>query len=177
MRDLSSQYYLTEADIGANRATVSLQQLSNLNPYVAVEVSTEPLTTEALAGFNVLVITEYDSQEELLQIADYCHANNIALILAQTNGLFGRVFCDFGDEFVVLDPNGEQPLSAMIASITKEAQATVTCLDEHRHGFNDGDHVRFNEVLGMTEINNLEPVKISVTGPYTFRIDLDTTGE
>jgi len=174
--DLSSQYYLTEADVGANRATVSLQQLSNLNPYVAVEVSTEPLTTESLSGFNVLVITEYESLEELLQIADYCHTNNISLILAQTNGLFGRVFCDFGEEFVVLDSNGEQPLSAMIASVTKEAQATVTCLDEHRHGFNDGDHVRFNEVSGMTEINNLDPVKISVTGPYTFRINLDTTG-
>ncbi|CAG7836363.1 unnamed protein product [Allacma fusca] len=175
-RDLSSQYYLTEADIGSNRATISLNHLSNLNPYVTVEVNTDPLTTDEISKYNVLVLTEYESSDQLLDLADFCHSNNIALILAQTTGLFGRIFCDFGEEFIVLDSNGEQPLSALVASITSETQATVTCLDEHRHGFNDGDYVRFSEVTGMTAINGLDPVKITVTGPYTFRLDLDTTG-
>lgn len=173
--DLSSQYYLTEKDIGSNRATVSLTHLCNLNPYVTVDVCTEALSTEEVAKYNVVVLTEYESYDDLLNLSDYCHSNNILLILAQTNGLFGRIFCDFGDEFIVYDNNGEQPLSALVASISKEVEAVVTCLDEHRHGFEDGDYVRFNEVLGMTEINSVEPVKITVTGPYTFRIALDTT--
>lgn len=50
----------------------------------------------------------------------------------------------------------------------------VTCLDETRHGLEDGDYVSFTEVKGMTELNQSEPREISVKGPYTFTIG-DTT--
>jgi ubiquitin-activating enzyme E1 len=50
----------------------------------------------------------------------------------------------------------------------------VTCLDETRHGLEDGDFVTFTEIQGMTELNGCEPMKITVKGPYTFEIG-DTT--
>lgn len=62
----------------------------------------------------------------------------------------------------------------MIASVTKDEQGIVTCLDETRHGMEDGDYVTFSEVQGMTELNACEPRKIKVLGPYTFSIG-DTT--
>jgi len=46
----------------------------------------------------------------------------------------------------------------------------VTCLDETRHGLEDGDFVTFSEVQGMTELNGCEPRKVTVKGPYTFSI-------
>lgn len=46
----------------------------------------------------------------------------------------------------------------------------VACLDETRHGLEDGDFVTFSEVQGMTELNGCEPRKITVKGPYTFAI-------
>jgi ubiquitin-activating enzyme E1 len=46
----------------------------------------------------------------------------------------------------------------------------VTCLDETRHGLEDGDFATFSEVQGMTELNGCEPRKVSVKGPYTFTI-------
>lgn len=73
-----------------------------------------------------------------------------------------------------MDTNGEQPISNMIASVTKEESSTVTCLDETRHGLEDGDYVTFSEVQGMVELNGCEPRKIKVLGPYTFSIG-DTT--
>jgi hypothetical protein len=51
----------------------------------------------------------------------------------------------------------------------------VTCLDENRHGLEDGDFVTFTEVQGMTELNGCEPRKVQVKGPYTFTIG-DTSG-
>lgn len=83
---------------------------------------------------------------------------------------FSQVFCDFGENFQVLDVNGEQPISTMIASITKDENGIVTCLEETRHGFEDGDYVTFSEVQGMVELNKCEPRKIKVLGPYTFSI-------
>lgn len=46
----------------------------------------------------------------------------------------------------------------------------MTCLDETRHGLEDGDFVTFSEVQGMTELNGCEPRKVTVKGPYTFNI-------
>ncbi len=48
--------------------------------------------------------------------------------------------------------------------------AVVTCLDETRHGLEDGDFVTFSVVQGMVELNGCEPRKVSVKGRYTFSI-------
>jgi len=177
--DLSSQFYLRKADIGKNRAQCSLTHLSELNPYVSVDVCTEALTETLLQNrhVNVLVLTEgCGSIGNLTRISDFCHENGIAFILAETRGVFARIFCDFGPNFVVTDTNGENPVSVMIAGVTKEEKGVVTCLDETRHGLEDGDYVTFSEIQGMTELNGCAPIKIEVTGPYTFKI-CDTRGK
>lgn len=143
--DLSSQFYLSEADIGKNRAEASCEQLSELNRYVPTTSYTGPLTEEFLKKYRVVVLTGA-SWEQQEQVAAITHANNIALIIADTRGLFSQVFCDFGPEFTVLDVTGENPVSAMIADITHEYEAVVTCLDDTRHGLEDGDYVTFSEV-------------------------------
>lgn len=58
---------------------------------------------------------------------------------------------------------------------SQDKEGVVTCLDETRHGLEDGDFVTFAEVQGMTELNGCEPRKITVKGPYTFSIG-DTSG-
>lgn len=168
-KDLSSQYYLTENDEGKNRAEACVEKLSELNSYVKVALHSGSLTEDFLRKFKVIVLTNC-SLEEQHSIGEFAHRNNIALIIADTKGLFGQVFCDFGDGFVVRDVKGEQPLSAMIASISKEKDSVVTCLEETRHGFEDGDYVTFSEVQGMVELNDCEPRKVKVCGPYTFSI-------
>lgn len=173
VRDLSTQFFLTSDDIGTNRATASHQRLAELNTYVPVSASTTPLTEDFLKKFRVVVLTD-STLEEQMQVSSFCHNNNIAMIVAATKGLFGQIFCDFGDEFEVVDTNGESPVSAMIAGVTKEENSVVTCLDESRHGFEDGDYVTFSEVQGMTELNGCKPLKIKVLGPFTFSIG-DTT--
>nr|XP_046220694.1 ubiquitin-like modifier-activating enzyme 1 isoform X1 [Oncorhynchus gorbuscha] len=173
-RDLSSQFYLREEDLGKNRAEVSQTRLAELNSYVPVVAYTEALTDDYLTQFQVVVLTN-SPLEEQQRVGDFCHCNGIKLVIADTRGLFGQLFCDFGEEMLVIDTNGEQPLSAMISMITKDAAGVVTCLDEARHGFENGDSVIFTEVQGMTELNGCQPIEIKTLGPYTFSI-CDTTG-
>uniref|UniRef100_A0A8C9RXZ4 E1 ubiquitin-activating enzyme n=1 Tax=Scleropages formosus TaxID=113540 RepID=A0A8C9RXZ4_SCLFO len=168
-RDLSSQFYLREEDLGRNRAEVSQPRLAELNSYVPVTAYTGALTEEYLTEFQVVILTD-SNLEEQLRLGDLCHSKGIKLIIADTRGLFGQLFCDFGEEMIVYDTNGEQPLSAMISMITKDSQGLVTCLDEARHGFETGDYVTFTEVQGMTELNGCQPIEIKVLGPYTFSI-------
>lgn len=167
--DLSSQFYLTENDIGKNRAEACHKQLSELNMYVPTKAYTGPLDEEFIKKFRAVVLTT-SSLSEQLRIAEITHANDIALIIADTRGIFAQVFCDFGPSFTVVDTNGEPTVSAMIADISSDAEAVITCIDDTRHGMEDGDYVTFSEVKGMTELNGCEPIKIKVLGPYTFSI-------
>lgn len=171
--DLSSQFYLSEESLGKNRALCSCKQLSELNNYVPTTSYTGPLTNEYIRQFSVVVLTEA-SWAEQERVASVCHASKIAFIMADTRGLFSQVFCDFGTDFKVVDVTGENAVSAMIADITHDEEAVVTCLDDTRHGLEDGDYVTFSEVEGMHELNGCEPRKIKVLGPYTFSIG-DTT--
>lgn len=147
--DLSSQFYLSEGTIGQNRAIASCEQLAELNHYVPTTAHTGPLTEDFLRKFSVVVLTGA-SRAEKERIAAFTHSNNIALVIADTRGLFSQVFCDFGPDFKVVDVTGENPVSAMIADITHEYEAVVTCLDDTRHGLEDGDHVTFSEVCNLT---------------------------
>jgi len=173
LEDLSSQFYLSEASVGRNRADASLDALSELNSYVPVKSYTGELTEDFLKQFRVVVLTN-NSLEEQLRVSEVTHANDIALIIADTKGLYAQVFCDFGDNFTVVDTTGENTISAMIANISRDNEGIVTCLDDNRHGFEDGDYITFTEVQGMTELNGCTPIKIKVLGPYTFSIN-DTT--
>ncbi|KAM6226124.1 ubiquitin-like modifier-activating enzyme 1, partial [Porphyrio hochstetteri] len=172
--DLASQFYLREEEVGQNRAEASLPRLAELNAYVAVTSTRQPLSQDLLAPFQVVVLTN-SSLEEQLWVGDFCHSHGIKLVIADTRGLFGQLFCDFGEDFVVTDTNGEQPLSAMVSMVTKGCPGEVTCLDEARHGFETGDSVTFTEVEGMEELNTAGPMEIRVLGPYTFSIG-DTSG-
>jgi ubiquitin-activating enzyme E1 len=128
-----------------------------------------------------VVLTEA-TRDEQLRVSEVTHPKNIGLLIADTRGVFAQVYCDMGTGFVVKDVTGENPISTMVANISNDEQGVVTCLDEMRHGFEDGDYVIFNEVMGMTQLNispNQQPeekaVKVQVLGPYTFSVG-DTSG-
>ena len=106
--------------------------------------------------------------KEQLAVADYCHQNGIFLVIAETYGLFGSIFTDFGKNFTVADPTGENPVGGIVADI--DSDGLVSALDETRHGLEDGDYVTFTELQGLEGLNNSEPRKITVKGPYTFSV-------
>jgi len=167
--DLSAQFYLKESDIGKSRQSACSLRLAELNQYVQVQEFSGNFSTSDLSRFNVVVLTDTPLNKQL-EINDYTHSNGIKFISTEIRGLFGMCFCDFGEEFLVSDPTGENPLSGMVAAIDKDYDGVVTCLDESRHGLEDGDYVTFKEVQGMTELNDCEPRQIKVLGPYTFSI-------
>lgn len=55
----------------------------------------------------------------------------------------------------------------------QDKESVVTCLDETRHGYEDGDYVTFAEIKGMTELNGCNPIKIKVLGK-TFVVKYGT---
>ncbi|KZT41096.1 ubiquitin activating enzyme [Sistotremastrum suecicum HHB10207 ss-3] len=170
-QDLGTQFFLREEDIGKSRAAATVPRLAELNSYVPVRVVEgqpgQPISIDLIKGFQAVVLTNVPWSTQV-EINDWTHKNGVYFIAAETRGLFGSVFNDFGPEFTCVDPTGEQALSGMIVSVDEEG--LVTCLDETRHGLEDGDFVTFSEVQGMVELNGCKPRKVTVKGPYTFSI-------
>ncbi|KAM0350092.1 hypothetical protein ACHAPU_003255 [Fusarium lateritium] len=168
--DLSSQFFLTPSDVGKPRDEVTVPRVAELNAYTPIKLHQSPGLDGDLSQFDkyqVVVLTNAPIHQQKA-IGDYCHTKGIFVVMADTFGLFGSVFCDFGEKFTVIDPTGETPLSGIVAGIDEEG--LVSALDETRHGLEDGDYVTFSEVEGMETLNGAEPRKITVKGPYTFSI-------
>lgn len=166
LKDLSTQFFLTEDDIGKPRGQASLAKLAELNSYVPISIVDE-LSEETLSKFQVVVLTNV-SLEEQVKINNFTHSNNIKFITTDTRGLFGNVFVDFGQDFTIVDPTGEEPLTGIVSDI--ESDGTVSVLDDNRHGLEDGDFVKFSEVQGLESLNDGQVFKVTVPGPYAFNI-------
>ncbi|KAI1412188.1 hypothetical protein F5Y13DRAFT_163842 [Hypoxylon sp. FL1857] len=168
--DLSSQFFLRPEDVGKPRDVVTAPRVAELNAYTPVGIHESSSLGENFSQFDkyqVVVLTN-TPQNLQLAIGDYCHSKGIYFVVADTFGLFGSIFCDFGSKFTCLDATGENPVNGIIAGIDEEG--LVSALDETRHGLEDGDYVTFSEVRGMEALNGGEPRKVTVKGPYTFSI-------
>ncbi|XP_022732085.1 ubiquitin-activating enzyme E1 1-like isoform X1 [Durio zibethinus] len=174
--DFSSNFVFSESDIGKNRALASVQKLQELNNAVIISTLTTKLTKEQLSDFQAVVFTDI-SFEKAIEFNDYCHNHQppISFIKAEVRGLFGSIFCDFGPEFTVVDVDGEDPHTGIIASISNDNPALVSCVDDERLEFQDGDLVVFSEVHGMIELNDGKLRKIKNARPYSFTLEEDTT--
>ncbi|KAJ7407473.1 hypothetical protein WISP_126217 [Willisornis vidua] len=174
--DLGVNFFIHEDDVTSqrNRAEATLHHIAELNPYVHVAASTVPLdeTTDLsfLKQYQCVILTEVSL---LLQkkINDFCHAQQppIKFISADVYGVCSRLFCDFGDEFEVLDTTGEEPKEIFISNITQSNPGIVTCLENHPHRLETGQFLTFREVNGMSCLNG-STHRITVVSPYSFSI-------
>lgn len=106
----------------------------------------------------------------------------------ETEFISRQLFCDFGEEFQVLDQDGEAPVSAAVQNVTKvgsgvffkiytvyifitlnkfpthflsQGTSGMVVYTDEKHGLPDEAMVSFSDVQGTTELNNQGPVHIT----------------
>lgn len=171
--DLSSQFYLSETDIGKPRSIASAPKLAELNPYVQVHVHRGELSHDFLSSFQVIALID-QSLSLQYSLSEFCHNSDIYFLIGDARGVYGRIFCDFGPNFVVQDSNGEQAANSIVASISRSNPALVTVLEETRHNLDNGDVIVLTDVVGMEELNGSEFL-VTVKDMFSFEINCDTT--
>eukprot|EP00008_Paramoeba_atlantica_P004572 CAMPEP_0201488738 /NCGR_PEP_ID=MMETSP0151_2-20130828/19350_1 /ASSEMBLY_ACC=CAM_ASM_000257 /TAXON_ID=200890 /ORGANISM="Paramoeba atlantica, Strain 621/1 / CCAP 1560/9" /LENGTH=1033 /DNA_ID=CAMNT_0047874091 /DNA_START=110 /DNA_END=3211 /DNA_ORIENTATION=+ len=175
--DLSSNFYLNPSDVGKSRADASLGSLRELNERVHLKVVGGDVLEggDGVKNFDIVVLTENQSRKKVLEINEICRNSGVGFILADSRGLFGTIFVDLGPSFTTLDTNGNRPIDRLLELVTNDQVPLVNVISGDTHDLEDGDVVRFSEVEGMSEINGKE-AKVTVVSPYSFKIDLDTSG-
>lgn len=188
--ELSGQFFVTQKELDSldytkTRAHYSKDKLQQLNFYVKVTVldSSEDIATyvEKQGDLKVVILTDMMqfNSEKQKSINNMCRKTKSAFITAYSNGLFGKVFTDFGPEFTVMDKDGEELQEVMIKNIAYDEEkeyTVVTLLEGFKHKFEDDDHCAFKEVLGMRSIEDSEKsinditVTVRVINPSSFFI-------
>lgn len=171
--DLSTNYYLTKDDIGKNRAECCINKLKELNENVQVTLMKYGLLDNLLhlKKFSVIVLTDSSLEEQII-INKFTHSNNIKFINCMTWGLIGQVFCDFGENFLVKDIDGEEPKRVNINNITNEENAIVTCIEPHDMSFTDT--IQFDDIKGMMEINGKKIKILECIDQFNIKIKCNT---
>lgn len=192
--DLGANFYLTPAHVKAGDAAKDascVAQLTSLNPYVLVSVSsaTEWNLDAMLALIQpggsktptptCVVVTEILPNEWLFAINDQCRKIGSKFLYAVANGLFGRVFGDLGAAHVVVDADGNPPSTSQMELVMMENPAVVKTLEDQRHGLETGDVVRLDRLKGLDGIlESKTEYKVKVTGPHTFELEgVDLSGK
>ncbi|XP_010345449.1 ubiquitin-like modifier-activating enzyme 7 isoform X2 [Saimiri boliviensis] len=160
--DLAAQFLLSEQDLGRSRAEASQELLAQLNRDVKVVMHTGDITEDLLLDFQVVVLTAAKLEEQL-KVGTLCHKHGVCFLAADTRGLVGQLFCDFGENFTVQDPTEAEPLTAAIQHISQGSPGVLTLRKgANTHCFCDGDLVTFSGIEGMVELNDCAPRSIHV---------------
>lgn len=175
--DLGTNFFIRQDDVFNQRKRVEavFPRVVELNPYVHVEKSSSILDNNTDLGFltkyQCVILTEASLALQK-RVNDFCHTQEppIRFISCNAHGICVRVFCDFGDEFEVSDPTGEEPKEIFIQNITQGNPGVVTCMDSRPHGLQTGQSVLFREINGMQELNGTTR-PITVLSPHRFSIE------
>uniref|UniRef100_H2SK81 E1 ubiquitin-activating enzyme n=1 Tax=Takifugu rubripes TaxID=31033 RepID=H2SK81_TAKRU len=174
--DLGSNFFIRKDDVSSQKMRVEAvcSRVAELNPYVHVDISSSILDNNTdlrfLQKYQCVILTEATICLQK-RVNDFCHSQQppIKFLSCDAFGVCVRVFCDFGDEFVVSDPTGEEPKEIFIQNITQSNPGVVTCMDNRPHGLQTGQSVVFREVNGMEELNGTVQ-HVSVLSPHSFAI-------
>lgn len=183
-----------------NGATLLAEYIQRLNPGVQVDIikranllklmrgsdeKDEVRTVEndtVLLGTNPVVVCIDRSQSVQLEMNDACRLkctstgnseNSVPFVSVETAGVYARVFCDFGPNFVVVDEDGETPRSTLLdrveqqqeeeSSLNNSTLLTVYCLEGERHDVSSGDIVQFQGGQSDVQDGNIRFPKYQVT--------------
>ena len=172
LEDLGSQFYLSEKDVNKKkRSEASLSNLAELNEYVNVSIHlSQNLEKEFFKNFDVAIFTnESILYEDINKYNQWCNEFNTKFIWAQTRGVFGFIFNDFGNTFVVKDQTGEDPKEGMISAIEAK-EGIIHALEGKKVDLQDGDYVKFKEIEGMENLNDKETWRIEMITQFSFAV-------
>lgn len=114
MRDISSNYFLTETCLGQSRGQCSINHLQELNPQVKGRcIQAEPISwlekhSTRLQDYQLVIVTELtDRQMKLL--SKLCHDHGIPVLFLKTYGFLGWIRLQ-AYEVTIIDPHVESTL-------------------------------------------------------------------
>lgn len=149
-RDLSSNYYESEKNIGLPFINNVLLQLKQLNTHVDVNIIDN---LADITQYKCVVFCDYDIHE-LYYWNNITRQNNIKFIMLQSYGLLFNMFCDF-IEHAVDDINGEEIKNGIINYVKSNRFVTAD-----QHNMYSGNIISFSGIINGVDTKNNYKIKV-----------------
>ncbi|ORY16172.1 hypothetical protein BCR34DRAFT_622545 [Clohesyomyces aquaticus] len=128
--DLGAQFFVSEADVGKNRAEAAAPQIQKLNPRVKVNVITRDIRNEQdvtfYAAYHVIIATDLD----FLSLSSLDSGARLAqrpFYAGASHGFYGFIFADLGThDFVVEREKSNRPTRLVPETTTRSVIAAAT---------------------------------------------------
>ena len=142
--DFSSSYYLKFSDLHSTKLDKIDAEFKSLNPNVNVTTTNEPITEDNIKNYDVVVFCDYNLYD-LFRYNELCRKYKVKFIMSNSHGLYGYLFCDFGEEFIVTDADGERVKSGILVNVCEKDYNGKNIQDvivsNERHGLERGDMI------------------------------------
>lgn len=141
--DLTSGYYFSENDIGKTKAITIISKLKELNPYVDI-ILVEDKLYNYFNKIELVIIANYENFKfnNIMEINRILHNLNKKFICCSTMGLFGQIFCDFNEKFIVNDIDGEEQKTGTIVNVLFDKNSDIIIESASEHNLSSGDTIR-----------------------------------
>lgn len=161
--DLATNYFLNEQDIGRSKVITCIPRLSELNQNV--KVSATDNLDGALDYSVVIVANSVLPFSQTIELNESVRGKGNSFIMCDTYGLFGSIFCDFGNSFTVTDQDGEE-LKEGLVILTNSNEGVVIVTTSEAHNLSTDDFVRFNtnELTESNQIKYVSQTSFSIIG-------------
>jgi ubiquitin-activating enzyme E1 len=174
-RSAIAEIFGDEVSHNASDTTLLMEYIRRLNPSVIVsQVSRSTLTnvcnSDGDDAKNSVMLCIDRPIPTAISLNRVARQQRWAFVATETAGVFGIVFCDFGEEFIVNDTDGETPIATPLDRIECNGDdgdaVVIHCVNGERHDVSKGDMIRFQYRNGtLSEDNGLV---IDVQSPYRF---------
>jgi len=175
MKDLSSNFYIDEKDIGQRRDEISIKKVKEINFNVECEILKDANFSEYIDEYDILVITEIMKIEEIKKLNELCHEKKKGFIYCLVFGLSFFCFVDYG-EHVIKNSSNSDYKKYFIKDITKGKNTKITIDNQFDTlELNEEDEVISKDIKGMKQLLDGKKRKITKIESNIFEIEDDST--
>lgn len=138
IEDVGNNYYCSEEDISNTRRIDAVHdKLKTLNQYVNIQ----QVDNIDYKKYSVIICTSNCASNKDT-ISRECRNHGIKYIFANSNGLWGSIFCDFGENHHIKDIDGEELKTGVISEYDYE---TGICTTIDNHNLVSDDTIKIND--------------------------------
>lgn len=157
--DLCSQFLITEADIGKNRAEAALPQAQKLNPRVQLFVDTAPVLSklpEYFSSFDITIVTGQHI-DVASSINASCRLYGRKFYSADTHGMYGYIFADLISHQFVIERE-KANVTTRVGQVRESTTASVLSVTEKRDNNKVIEVVMKSEEYSLFLLANSSPL-------------------
>ena len=176
-KDVKSNFYVSENDIGKPRSSIIAENLQKLNKNCKIILKKTLEINEIVNEAQVLCFCQPLGFDEIVHYDEFCRENGKGFIYVDEFSFASFIFQDFGAGYEVKNRYGKQPTVLKIRNVTRSNPGEITFVGKTKPYLGETMKVKISGVESMKELNECGIVTIKTKDFRSHIIDTTSFSE